>query len=160
MCVHRQLCALFLSECITNTSYLCVCVCAERGRKGDSEREKVQSSACLSGHTIQHREEPFMQHSLPTPPSKLPSNSVWSEWTRWHGSTTSPPPPHTPLCSQPDTVCPFQLPPLSHSIFLSFPSMHPLPFPSEFPPFKSTSSFTMSPSPFQSPAAGNPALTL
>lgn len=59
----------------------------------------MQSSACLSGHTIQHREKPFIQHSLPNPPSKLPSNSVRPEWTRWHGSTalplSTPPPPHT-----------------------------------------------------------------
>lgn len=50
----------------------------------------MQSSACLSGHTIQHREKPFIQHSLPTPPSKLPSNSVLAEWTHWHGSTKFP----------------------------------------------------------------------
>lgn len=83
----------------------------------------MQSSACLSGHTIQHREKPFIQHSLPTPPSKLPGNSVWPEWTRWHGSTALAA-PHTPLPSQPDSVCPSQLPPLSHSLHLPLLPKH------------------------------------
>lgn len=43
----------------------------------------MQSSACLSGLTIQHREEPFIHAGLPNPPSKLPSNSLLPEWTRW-----------------------------------------------------------------------------
>lgn len=94
--------ALFLPVCVADVS----CVSAVRGRMGESEGEKMQSSACLSGHTIQHREKPFIQHSPPTPPSKLPSNSGWlSEWTRWHGSnhTTTPhpltPTPNPPLVS-------------------------------------------------------------
>lgn len=67
----------------------CVCVCVAGERTGASERwgGEMPSSACLSGHTIQRREKPFIQHSLPTPPSELPSNSVWAEWTRWHGSS-------------------------------------------------------------------------
>lgn len=74
----------------------------------------MQSSACLSGHAIQHREKPFIQQSLPTPASKLPSNSVRAEWTRWQGSAALSPPL---LCSHPDHVCFLQLPPLSHSAY-------------------------------------------
>lgn len=67
---------------------MCVCLCeSSEGKNGCERGGKMQSSACLSGHTIQRREKPFIQHSLPTPPSKLPSNSLWPEWTRWHGST-------------------------------------------------------------------------
>lgn len=61
----------------------------------------MQSSACSSGHTIQHREKPFIQQSRPTPPSKLPSNSVRPEWTRWHSSAAPPIPSHPPCRSQP-----------------------------------------------------------
>lgn len=99
----------------------------EGGERGGGEREKMQSSACLSGHTIQHREKPFIQHSLPTTPSKLPSNSerAWMDSLAWqHRATASLPPPHppTPLCSQPDSVCSSQLAPLSHSVR---PPLHP-----------------------------------
>ncbi len=102
---------------------VCVCVC-EGGRTGESEGEKMQSSACLSGHTIQHREKPFIQHSLPTPPMKLPSNSVRPEWTRWHGSVAIRPHHHhhphplqrTLFCRT--FVCSSQLRPLSHSTHL------------------------------------------
>lgn len=67
------------------------CVSA-KGGEWVSEGEKMQSSACLSGHAIQHREKPFIQQSLPTPASKLPSNSVRAEWTRWQGSAALSPP--------------------------------------------------------------------
>ena len=85
----RQLCASFCPACFT------VCECREvgGGRTGESEGgEKMQSSACLSGHTIQHREKPFIQHSLPTTPSKLPSNSerAWMDSLAWqHRATAS-----------------------------------------------------------------------
>lgn len=75
---------------------LMCCVCEREGGGGGengSARGRKCSSACLSGHTIQHREKPFIQHSLPTPPSKLPSNSVLPEWTRWHGKHSADPPP-------------------------------------------------------------------
>lgn len=78
-----------------------VCVCAE-SRERTSEGKKVQSSACLSGHAIQHREKPFIQHSLPAPPSKLPSNSARPEWTCWHGSPALGSPPS--LCCRPDCL--------------------------------------------------------
>lgn len=74
--------------------YVCIdapCVSA-KGGEWVSEGEKMQSSACLSGHAIQHREKPFIQQSLPTPASKLPSNSVRAEWTRWQGSAALSPP--------------------------------------------------------------------
>lgn len=83
-----------------------------KGGEWVSEGEKMQSSACLSGHAIQHREKPFIQQSLPTPASKLPSNSVRAEWTRWQGSAALSPPL---LYSHPEHVCFLQLPPLSHS---------------------------------------------
>lgn len=94
--------------------YVCIdapCVSA-KGGEWVSEGEKMQSSACLSGHAIQHREKPFIQQSLPTPASKLPSNSVRAEWTRWQGSAALSPPL---LYSHPEHVCFLQLPPLSHS---------------------------------------------
>lgn len=87
------------------------CVSA-KGGEWVSEGEKMQSSACLSGHAIQHREKPFIQQSLPTPASKLPSNSVRAEWTRWQGSAALSP-PHSVLT--PNMFVFLQLPPLSHS---------------------------------------------
>lgn len=98
----------------------CVCVCVFRGEWVSERGEKMQSSACLSGYTIQHREKLFIQHSLPTPTSKLPSNSEQPEWTGWHGGSTPPFIPTAPHCSQPDCVCSSQLQPPSHSV-------HPLP---------------------------------
>lgn len=83
-------------------NYKCalMCVCEYEGGERVSEAEKPHSSACLSGQAIQHREKLFIQHRLPTPPSKLPSNSVGPELTRWHGSITRSPPPFCPpqLC--------------------------------------------------------------
>lgn len=78
----------FICQSVFLLCPMCVCLCeSSEGKNGCERGGKMQSSACLSGHTIQRREKPFIQHSLPTPPSKLPSNSLWPEWTRWHGST-------------------------------------------------------------------------
>lgn len=109
------------------------CECEGGGRV--SEGEKMQSSACLSGHTIQHREKPFIQHSLPILPSKLPSNSVRPQLTRWHGSIAWPPPPPPPIslsspllsprpclfftASSSFSFCPSSPPPSTHSLFPS-----------------------------------------
>ena len=73
-----------------------------------TERSPLFSTVCLPHHRS-------YQATLSGP-----------EWTRWHGSTElrppSTPPSTLPLCSQPDSVCSSQLPPLSHSVR---PPLHP-----------------------------------
>lgn len=71
------------------------CVLMRHVRMGGGEGEKLQSSACLSGHTIQHRERSPLFSSLPTP-LKLPSNSAPTEWTGWHDSADFPSHPRSP----------------------------------------------------------------
>lgn len=114
----------------------CTCVLCEcEGGARVSEGEKVQSSACLSGHPIQHREKPSIQHGLPTPPSKLPSNSTWPEWTCWHSSTAAPPlpTPIPPLLSAGLCLLFSFILFLIPSILLSSLHICAFPFPSLFP---------------------------
>lgn len=86
VCCWCVLCALV---CV------CVWVSAVRGRMGESEGEKMQSSACWSGLTIQHREKPFIQHR----PHRLSYQATLDgslNGLAGMAATTLPPPTPTP----------------------------------------------------------------
>ena len=120
----RQLWASFCPECFT------VCECREGWEGGERVRarggggRKCRAQRVWVGTLFSTERSPLFSTACLPHHRSYQATLSGPEWTRWHGSAELRPPPTTttPLCSQPDSVCSSQLPPLSHSVC---PPLHP-----------------------------------